>query len=297
MTAAATAAPRAARFRLLRPGSGGAWWVLPPLLVVGGAFLYPLALVVQQSFVSERGEAGLEVWRTVVTSAAFGEALLRTVSIAATATAGCLVVGTFLAVVLAFVPFPGARLVSRLVDTVLAFPSFLIALAFTFLYGSAGVVNSALTGLTGSSAPPLDFIYSPTGLVLAEITFYTPFVMRPLLAAFSQVPRAQLEVAASLGARPGRVLRQVLLPEALPALAAGGSLTLLLTLNEFGLVLFIGAKDVITLPMLVYTQGIVTFHYPQACVVAVVQVALSLALYGLYRLAHARMSGRTGGAR
>lgn len=87
---------------------------------------------------------------------------------------------------------------------------------------------------------PLDgFLYSPWCVILAEITFYTPFVLRPVLAAFSQVPRDQLDVAASLGARPGRVIVRLLLPEALSALAVGGSLTLLLTLNGFGIVLFI----------------------------------------------------------
>ncbi|HEX2315497.1 MAG TPA: 2-aminoethylphosphonate ABC transporter permease subunit [Thermomonospora sp.] len=274
----AVAAPAA-----LRPTArvrSRAWWVLPPLAVVGGFFLYPLALVAHQSLVERDGTTGFGVWARVVGSAEFRRAVWRTVEIALLSTAGCLVLGAFLAVVLAFVPFPGARAVSRLVDVVLAFPSFLVALAFTVLYGSAGVVNSALGGLA-----TLDFVYSPAGLVLAEITFYTPFVMRPLLAAFAQVPAAQLEVAASLGARPWRVVREVLAPEALPALAAGGSLTLLLTLNEFGLVLFIGAKDVVTLPMLVYTKGVVTFDQPQACVIAVVQVALSVVVYALYRVA------------
>ena len=69
------------------------------------------------------------------------------------------------------------------------------------------------------------------------------------------LPRAQLDVAASLGASPLRVLRSVVMPEAWPALMAGGSLVLLLTLNEFGIVLFTGAKGVITLPVLIYTRG------------------------------------------
>ena len=62
------------------------------------------------------------------------------------------------------------------------------------------------------------------------------------LAAFSLIDSAQMEAAASLGARPWRILRQIILPAALPALLAGGSLCLLLTVNEFGIVLFIGAK-------------------------------------------------------
>ena len=135
-------------------------------------------------------------------------------------------------------------------------------------------------------------------MIAAEITFFTPFVVRPLLASFSMMPRAQLDVAASLGASPLRVLRAVVMPEAWPALVAGGSLVLLLTLNEFGIVLFTGAKGVITLPVLIYTRGIVTFDLPGAAVIATVQVALSLTLYGLYRLVFATDDrSREGGRR
>lgn len=59
---------------------------------------------------------------------------------------------------------------------------------------------------------------------------------------------------------------------------------LLLALNEFGIVLFLGAKGVTTLPMLVYGKGIVTFDFPAASVVALVDVAISLLLYGSYRV-------------
>lgn len=265
-----------------------AWlWVLPPLLLVLLVVLYPLMRVFMES--SADGS-----WGEVLGSEMFRDALWRTVAIAATSTIGCLVLGTFLAIVLAFVAFPGSAVVGRLIDTVLALPSFLITLAFTFLYGSAGAVNAAISAITGSSSPMLDFLYTPAGVITAEITFFTPFVVRPLLAAFSLIPQAQLNVAASLGASPWRVLRAVILPEALPALAAGGSLVLLLTLNEFGIVLFTGAKGVITLPVLIYTRGIVTFDLPGAAVIATVQVLLSLALYGLYRVVFARLTTRRG---
>ncbi|GLZ81103.1 2-aminoethylphosphonate ABC transporter permease [Actinorhabdospora filicis] len=250
-----------------------AWWLAPPLLLVAGFFLYPLYFVVRESLTGD-------AWSRVASSGRFLDALGTTVMVSLAATAGCVVLGTFLALVLAFTPFPGAGLVTRLVDTLLAFPSFLIALAFTFLYGSAGIVNAAAGREVMGG-----FLYSPWCVIAAEITFYTPFVMRPLLASFKHFPREQLDVAASLGARPWRVFRRVVLPEAWPALGAGASLTLLLTLNEFGIVLFIGAKDVETLPMLVHSFGVVTFDLPAACVVAVIEVALSLSLYAVYRRA------------
>ncbi|ORA34464.1 2-aminoethylphosphonate ABC transporter permease subunit [Mycobacterium aquaticum] len=275
--------------RSAAPRSRAALWVLPPLLVVLLIALYPLLRVLGES-------ADSGTWAKVLGSAVFRDALWRTVAIAVTATAGCLVLGTFLAIVLAFVPFPGSQLVGWLIDTVLSLPSFLITLAFTFLYGTAGAVNAAILSVTGGDTPVLNFLYTPAGVVAAEITFFTPFVVRPLLAAFALVPRAQLDVAASLGASPLRVLRSVIMPEAWPALVAGGSLVLLLTLNEFGIVLFTGAKGVITLPVLIYTRGIVTFDLPGAAVIATVQVVLSLGLYAGYRIVFARMTTGKGAA-
>ncbi len=278
------------------PRSRAAWWAVPPLAVVLVVAAYPLLRVCLESLSDDADVSGPARWAEVLGSEVFRDALWRTVAIAAASTMGCLVLGTFLAIVLAFVPFPGSRVVGRLIDTVLTLPSFLITLAFTFLYGTAGAVNAVLSNLTGASSPTLDFLYTPAGVIAAEITFFTPFVIRPLLASFAVLPRGQLDVAASLGASPLRVLRTVVLPEAWPAMVAGGSLVLLLTLNEFGIVLFTGAKGVITLPVLIYTRGIVTFDLPGAAVIATVQIALSLTLYAVYRVVFARlMSGRSDG--
>ncbi|OEJ96113.1 2-aminoethylphosphonate ABC transporter permease subunit [Streptomyces thermolilacinus] len=256
-------------------------WTVPPLAVLGLLFLYPLALVVQESLAPG-------AYASVLTSEAFRDALVTTVLLALGATAGCLLLGFVLALVLAFVPFPGSRAVARFVDVFLSFPSFLVTLALLFLYGTVGIANGLWTDATGDPTGPFRFLTTPWGVLLAEITYFTPFVMRPLLAAFAQLDTAQLEAASSLGGRPARIVRRVILPEALPALAAGGGLVLVLSLNEFGIVLFTGAKGVTTLPTLIYGKAILESDYVAACVVAVVNVALSVGLYSLYRVVSRR---------
>jgi 2-aminoethylphosphonate transport system permease protein len=264
----------------------GGLLVLPPLLVLASIFYYPLSPILCQSLTGDTGVLPLAPYAEVLTGALFRNALLHTIMIAIGATAGCLVLSFALAVILAFIPFPGARFVARLIDTTIALPTFLVALAFTFtfIYGSAGLLNAGLMQILGTTQPPLNFLYSPTGVILAEITVYTPFILRPLLAALSLIEPAEIEVASSLGAGAWRIVRQTILPAAMPALLAGGSLCLLLTVNEFGVVFFIGAKGVITLPLLVYDKAIQEFDYTTACVCPVVNVALSLALFTLYRL-------------
>ncbi|WP_267553378.1 2-aminoethylphosphonate ABC transporter permease subunit [Rhizobium rhizogenes] len=270
------------------------FWTVPPLLVLAVLFFYPLGLIVRQSL-GDPGTVSLAAFAEVLSSREFLDGLQHTIVIALGSTAGCLVLGFIFSLVIAFVPFPGAKFCGRLIDTFIALPTFLVTLAFTFIYGSAGLVNESLMRLMHVDLPPLDFLYSQWGVILAETTVYTPFVMRPLLATFSQIDQAQIEVASSLGAKPWRIVRQVILPAAMPALIAGGSLCLLLTVNEFGIVLFIGAKGVITLPVLVYAKAIQEFDYTTACVIAVVNVVLSLGLYSLYRAVIAHFGGNRAG--
>ena len=270
---------------------GGRLWILPPLLVLAGLFFYPLSLIAIQALTGDGTTLSFTHFAAVFKSGLFLGALWHTIEIAVASSAGCLVLGFAIALVLSFVPFPGAKEIARFIDTFIALPTFLAALAFTFIYGSAGVLNGALVELFGFETPPVDFLYSPWGVILAEITVYTPFVLRPLMAAFSLIETAQIEVASSLGARAPRIIREIILPAAMPALLAGGSLCLLLTVNEFGIVLFIGAKGVITLPLLIYDKAIQESDYQAACAIAVVNIALSLGLFSLYRFAARRLGG------
>ncbi len=277
--------------RRASPGRGGLW-IAPPALVLAILFFYPLALIAGASFSGSGGSALLN-YAGVLDSAEFVRALWHTVEIAVASSVGCLVLGLVLSMILAFVPFPGSRVLARVIDTFIALPTFLMALAFTFIYGTTGIFNAALMEALHLQLPPLDFLYSQWGVILAEVTVYTPFVMRPLLASFSLIERSQIEVASSLGAGAFRIMRQVILPAAIPALLAGGSLCLLLTTNEFGIVLFIGAKGVVTLPLLIYIKAIQEFDYTGACVLAVINIALSLSLYSLYRSTLSWFGGRS----
>ena len=239
-------------------------WLALPLLVLATLFFYPLLLIAEQALRDASGNLSLETFWQVIDSKRFIGALLNTLQIAVFATLGCLVLGSVLALILVFIPFPGSQL-----------------------------LNGTLMALFAFELPPVDFLYSINGVILAEITVFTPLVMRPLMAGLRQIDKSQLEAASILGAHPLRVITQVIFPAALPALMAGGSLCLLLTTNEFGIVLFIGAKGVNTLPMMVYSKAILESDYSVACMIALINILLSLGLFMLYRLAAARTGVRS----
>lgn len=268
------------------------YWILPPLLVLVTLFFYPLLLIAQQALQNEAGKWGLDAFWQLIESKRFINGLWNTLYIAILATLGCLVIGSVLSLILVFISFPGSRFITQVIDTFIALPTFLITLAFTFIYGSAGLLNGTLIALFDFELPPVEFLYSIHGVILAEITVFTPLVMRPLMAALRQIDKSQLEAASILGAHPARVIAQVIFPAALPALLAGGSLCLLLTTNEFGIVLFIGAKGVNTLPMMVYSKAILESNYAVACMIALINILLSLGLFFLYRMATTLLGGR-----
>ncbi len=103
----------------------------------------------------------------VLTGPLFGNALACTIEIAVGATAGCLVLGFVMALLLTFVPIVEGRLIARLIDTFIALPTFLVALAFTFIYGSANLLNMALMGATGQTTPPIRLPLPVSGVILA----------------------------------------------------------------------------------------------------------------------------------
>ncbi|MFC0315451.1 2-aminoethylphosphonate ABC transporter permease subunit [Gordonia phosphorivorans] len=261
--------------------------VLGPLLILALSLGYPLIWAVSSSFTDRSGAyVGTDTWRAALGDDAVRNAFVTTLKVAALSTAGCVVVGTFLAFVLAFVPFRGSSLVVRIIESVVSLPSFLIPLALGVLFGPVGVIASA----TGHR---FSFMSSLLGVVLAEVAFYTPFVVRPLLAAFASFPAAHIDVASSLGAGPLRIAVRVIAPQVWPSLAAAAALTFLLTLNEFGIVLFTGAKDVMTLPMLIYTKSMVSSDFATAAVLATVQLVLSVSAYLCYRTIVRRFGATT----
>lgn len=138
-------------------------WALPPVALLALVFLYPLALVVQQSLQPDTGGTSLEPYADVFASEAFREALWTTVWLAVGSTVGCLVLGFVIALVIAFVPFPGARAVARFIDVFLSFPSFLITLALLFIYGTVGMANGLWTDVTGAQDGPFQFLTTPWG--------------------------------------------------------------------------------------------------------------------------------------
>ncbi|AQH01576.1 2-aminoethylphosphonate ABC transporter permease subunit [Caballeronia cordobensis] len=268
------------------------WHLLFILVVVlGPLVVYPLARLVMLSVTGPQG------FTLHAYTAFFGNPETRgmigtTLGILFASASIASLVGVALASMLFFRPFAGARLLTRFLELFVAFPSFLVAFTLIFLYGSQGSVSIGLQRLLSLDAPPLDFLFGIGGVILAEVVFYAPFVVRPTLASYATLDMRLVEAAQSLGANGWMVATKLVLPLAWPGIAAGTLLCFLLTLNEFGILLVLGSAHLVTLPIAIYSAATVDLDLPTAAAGSVVMLLMSLSLYALYRRVDRRSGGR-----
>ncbi|HEV3422862.1 MAG TPA: 2-aminoethylphosphonate ABC transporter permease subunit [Paraburkholderia sp.] len=279
---AATFASHAAAVR--RRERAAQWHLLfLAVVVLGPLVIYPLVRLVLLSLAGPHGGLGFQAYATFFGNPETRGVVGTTLWILFASAGLASLLGVALASMLFFKPFPGARLVTRFLELFVAFPSFLVAFTLIFLYGSQGSVSIGLQRLFHLEAPPLNFLFGVGGVILAEVVFYAPFVVRPTLASFATLDMRLIEAARSLGASGWMVAFKVILPLAWPGIAAGTILCFLLTLNEFGILLVLGSAHLITLPVAIYSSATVDLDLPTAAAGAVVMLMMSLSLYALYR--------------
>ncbi|VTP68594.1 Inner membrane ABC transporter permease protein ydcU [Leclercia adecarboxylata] len=96
--------------------------------------------------------------------------------------------------------------------------------------GLEPLLTSLLTvpGIGGSTLST-----SGLGRFLVFVYIWLPFMILPVQAALERLPASLLQASADLGARPRQTFRYVVLPLAIPGIAAGSIFTFSLTLGDF----------------------------------------------------------------
>ncbi len=80
------------------------------------------------------------------------------------------------------------------------------------------------------------------GTCITFVYIWLPYMILPLQAALERVPRSFIEASSDLGARPGQTFRKVILPLAIPGVAAGSIFTFSLTLGDYIIPQLIGSS-------------------------------------------------------
>ena len=168
--------------------------------------------------------------------------------------------------------------------------SYLVRLyAWKLLLAKEGAINWAaqqlhLTGLVEALlATPLiggpSLSFSTFGTFVVFVYMWLPFMILPLVAAIERIPASTLEASADLGAHPATTFRRVVLPLAMPGVAAGSIFTFSLTLGDYIIPQVIG-DSTLYIGQVIYRQQGVAGNIPFAAAFSLVPiVAIGLFLW------------------
>ncbi|HSP22798.1 MAG TPA: ABC transporter permease subunit [Planococcus sp. (in: firmicutes)] len=90
------------------------------------------------------------------------------------------------------------------------------------------------------------------GVVLAHISPTLPYMVRAIMISYNTLSVDWEDQARMLGAGPGSRFFHVVLPHLLPGIAAGASLSILISLSQYLITFLIGSGQVVTLPILLF---------------------------------------------
>lgn len=210
---------------------------------------------------------------------------------------GVVVLGLSSAALVTLFEFPGRAALEWLLLLPLAMPAYVVAYAYTDFLQFGGPLQMALRGGLGLQGRLWPDVRNVWGAALVFTLALYPYVY--LLARTALVERAAglMEAARLLGAPLPRRIREIALPLARPAVAAGVALALMETLADFGVSSYFGIQ---TFTAGIYKAWLSMDNRIAAAQLATVLLAVVVVLLQLEQRAQKRLRfnlGRGGGVR
>lgn len=174
--------------------------------------------------------------------------------------------------------FPGRETLRSLTILPFVMPSIMVAIGFVAMFGQNGTLNAVLS-LVGLG--PVNLLFTLEAIIVAHAFYNAPLVTRVTTAAWESVDARTVETARSLGASPFRAFRDVVVPQLLPAVLVGATLTFVFTFASFPIVLALGGFQLATVEVWIY-KLVGELEYAEAAALAAVEAAISLALTYAY---------------
>jgi thiamine transport system permease protein len=193
-------------------------------------------------------------------------------------TVASVVLGVPGAWILARFEFRGRRTLRSLTIVPFILPSMLVVVGFYAAFGANGTLNAVLDVF---GIAPVDLLPSLSAIVVAHAFYNAPLVTRVVTTAYESVDAGTVETARSLGASRRRAFRDVILPQLLPAVLMGATLTFVFTFASFPIVLALGGARFATVEVLLFS-AIRQLEYGEAAALAVLESGISLTLTALY---------------
>jgi putative spermidine/putrescine transport system permease protein len=235
-------------------------FLLPPLLWLGIIYLGSLIVFLFHSFFYLDGFTGKIVYkislRTIAelfNSPANLDILIRTVVLAATVSIGAAIIGFPIAYYMAKFTSPKMKIFFYLAIMLPLWSSYLVRVySWKLILAKEGIINWVFAKLHATwiidsilsipliGGPSLSISY--IGMFLVFTYIWLPFMILPIQAALERVPGSLINASYDLGATKRQTFYKVILPLALPGIAAGSIFTFSLTLGDYIIPYIIGTS-------------------------------------------------------
>jgi iron(III) transport system permease protein len=180
------------------------------------------------SFAGADGRLGFENYQRLLSEARQCELFVNSIALGAGSAVMAVLIGAPLGLLFARASFPLKRLLRIALVAPLVVPPYVLALAWIYIGGPAGIVAQ----LFGRD-PLSEWTYSLAGAVVVLGVGFYPLAMLATEAAARRVD-GRLEEAALLVAPRSRVLRRITLPLVAPSIVASALIAFVLAISEFG---------------------------------------------------------------
>jgi spermidine/putrescine transport system permease protein len=156
--------------------------------------------------------------------------------------------------------------------------------AWKTILGNEGLLNSALVSSGIVDRPIAALLYSPGAVVVTLVHLLLPFAILPVYGAMRGVSPIELEAARDLGARPWRVVRDVLVPRCRAGVVGAFAATFLLAAGDYVTPLLVGGKMTM-IGNLIAPQFGQWFNWPLGAAMSFVMLAMALVVLALANFA------------
>lgn len=173
-------------------------------------------------------------------------------------------------------------------------PTLLIALGYIAVWGRAGVCNHLLQYCFDLAEPPLTFLYSLGGIIIAQGFYNFPLVMATVCTTWEKLPPDQTDAARLLGASERRIFYTITLHQLTPAIVSSAMLVFLYCFFSFMIILLFGAVGTTTLETEIYQNARGMLDFSRAGILAVTETLLAALFVALYSLLEQKASRTRG---
>lgn len=252
-----------------------AWLVfaLPGLVFMAVVFVVGFLGLLETSLRTVEGDLTFSVYRDLLESPAFRDAVLRTLRLSALTVVGCLVISVPMAYFIARSD-PSKRDRYLLLIIVPWLSSIVVrSFGWQIILGDHGPINRLLIA-SGISDGPITLVQNEFGILVGLIHVLAPFMMITSLSAMLAIDISLEEAAALLGAGPLRIASTVVLPLARRGIATGCILVFLMSNAVVVTPLMLGGVRSQTVATMMYTQLLQLYDFQRGSALAFVLVIL-----------------------